>query len=179
MALNKIQKIHMKEELESIKTTYRKMKLIKPEEFARLWKPDIFPYSNKNRLYREVTDKILQNFYDFHYAFEKLPDSYKDDILSSGQFGGFMGKITTHMEYKNWKKGKHSPIKVISYNLYLKFFTIGIQGLISTMPNEFRSYLENELNPILSLMNSIVKVLKIDIPKLKLLDRKQLKKPPQ
>ncbi len=162
MPLTKIQRLSLEKELDNIKNTYPKMKLIKPEEFGRLWKPDTFPYPNKNRLYREVSDKIIQSLLDFHYAFFKLPDSYKSEILLSPEFStvmtnvfsaGQIEKLRIEEEYP--KLPNEEPDNTFSTDLYQKFFNIGLEGLIKTMPQDFRPYLIEQIKPLMMLMLSI------------------------
>lgn len=138
--------------MEEIKKTYPKLKLIDHDEFARLHYPDIFPTSNKPRLYREVSDKILQFFYDFHYAFLKLPNSYKFKILTNRNFHEFINTMISHDYVLNKSKEEERNFTFLVYN---NFFHFGITGLVETMPAEFRQYLNGELRPILSLMGSI------------------------
>lgn len=166
MPLTKIQKLNLERQIIEIKNTYPKMKLISPIEFGRLWHPKDFPYGNQARLHKDVKDKILQNFYDFHYAFEKLPNSYKDEIILSGEFKSVTQKIFDYSKWAERNKSDEKPIQSLSYALYLDFFTIGIDGLINSMPQEFQRYLTNEMKPILALMQSISKYAKTIDPKL-------------
>ena len=162
----KIHKMNVERKTDELKKTYPKMKLISHIEFGRLWNPQDFSYGNQARLHKEVKDKVLQNFYDFHYAFEKLPNSYKDEIVLSNEFNSVTQKIFDYSKWAGRNKSDERSIQSLSYALYLNFFTIGIDGLINSMPQEFQRYLTNEMKPILALMQSISKYAKTIDPKL-------------
>ena len=139
-------------ELDKIINTNPDIKLIDHNEFAKLHYPDIFPITNESRFYREISNKILQSFSDFHYAFLRLPSSYKIKIMTSRDFEDFINLITSQ-DYVLKKSGDNE--KAFTFLVYQNFFNIGIKGLIETMPREFQTYLNNEMRPILSLMHSI------------------------
>jgi len=141
-------------ELDRIKKTYSKLKLIDHNEFARLWYPEVFPVANSARFYRDVSNKILQSFSDFHYAFQQLPESYKTKILTDREFYDFFREIFQVAEYVD-KKQKVEPDKLLSFVLYYNFFNIGLEGLIKSMPEEFRFTLQNQIIPTIGLMQSI------------------------
>ena len=150
--MKKRQTAKQEKKLEEIKKTYPDLKLIDHNEFVKLHHPDIFPISNESRFYREVSNKILQSFSDFHYAFLKLPSSYKIKILTSRDFSDFINMITSQ-DYVLKKSEDYE--KAFTFLLYQNFFNIGIKGLIETMPREFQTYLNDQMRPILSLMHSI------------------------
>ena len=150
--MRKILNGKQEKKLDEIKKTYPNLKLIDHNEFVRLHHPEIFPITNESRFYREVSNKILQSFDDFHYAFLKLPSSYKIKILTSRDFSDFINMITSQ-DYV-LKKSEDNE-KAFTFLLYQNFFNIGIKGLIETMPREFQTYLNDQMRPILSLMHSI------------------------
>jgi hypothetical protein len=153
----------MDKELDSIKKTYPKMKLIEHIEYGRLSNPEKFPYKHQNRLYREVTNKILQSLLDFHYAFKNLPSSYKEEILLSSEFSSFMYNIFSVGQLEKPKK-EESKDNLITTELYQKFFNIGLDGLIRTLPQDYSSYLKIEMKPLLLLMLAISKTTKSKYP---------------
>ena len=150
--MRKILNGKQEKKLDEIKKTYPNLKLIDHNEFVRLHHPEIFPITNESRFYREVSNKILQSFDDFHYAFLKLPSSYKIKILTSRDFSDFINLITSQ-DYVLKKSEDYE--KAFTFLLYQNFFNIGIKGLIETMPREFQTYLNDQMRPILSLMHSI------------------------
>jgi hypothetical protein len=160
------------------------MKLIERIEYYRLSDPKNFPYEHQNRLCRTVTDKILQSLLDFHYAFRFLPESYKKEIIQSPEFSSFMSnifsvgqveieKLDKETEYPPSQNEKTVDEKVvnekttnntITTNLYQKFFNIGLDGLIKTLPQDFIPHLQNEIKPLLMLMIAISKNTKSKYP---------------
>jgi len=152
--------------LDEIKKTYPDIKLIDHNEFVRLWHPDIFPETNKPRLYNNVSKKVLRSFSDFHYAFMRLPNSYQVKLLISREFDDFMVNVEQYAKNVDRTQTKE-PEKLFSFLMYYNFFTIGIEGLLNTMPEEFKYYIRDELRPILVLMQSIADFTKKSNPKYK------------
>ena len=169
MPYTKIQKLHMHKETEAQKKTNPNMKLIERIEYYRLSDPKNFPYKHQHRLCREVADKILQSLTDFHYAFRYLPESYKKEIIQSPEFSTFMHNIffVGQVEMKGLNEAENPPSSnektknnTITTNLYQKFFNLGIDGLIRTLPQDFSAYLKTEMKPLLLLMLAISKTTK-------------------
>ncbi len=143
--------------LDEIKETHPNLTLIKPIEFARLFYPKDFPFENKPRLYREVTEKVIQSFNDYHYATRELPTSYKVKIITSRGFNDCLKSIFRDMPYVDKKQKSEEPDKRLSFMMYYYFFNIGIEGLIKSMPEEFRYTLQDQIRPVLLLMQSITR----------------------
>ena len=143
--------------LEDIEKTYPNLTLIKPIEFARLFHPKDFPFENKPRLYREVTEKVIQSFNDYHYATRELPTSYKVKIITSRGFNDCLQSIFRDMAYVDKKQESEEPDKQLSFMMYYNFFNIGIDGLIKSMPEEFRYTLQDQIRPVLLLMQAITR----------------------
>ncbi len=143
--------------LDSLKTTCPNLKLVSYEDLARLREPELFPYKNKTRLYNRVKDSILQTFFEFAYTFDHLPSSDKREIMTNSNFVGLMNNITRFSKDVEKLQKSDEPEKYFAFVMYQNFFTMGLEGLISTMPNEFRPYLETQIKPIMLLMQSIAK----------------------
>ena len=143
--------------LGEIKKTYPKLNLIKPIEFARLFHPIEFPFKNKPRLHREVTEKVIQFFDDYHYATRELPTSYKVKIITSRGFNDCLKSIIQDMTYVDKKQKSEEPDKQLSFMMYYNFFSIGFEGLIKSMPEEFRHTIQDQIRPALLLMQSITR----------------------
>ncbi len=143
--------------LSALKQTFPKLKLVSYEDLARLRDPKLFPYKNKSRLYNRVKDNIMQALFDFDYTFHHLPSSDRREIMSSRNFTDFMKMIIRFSsDVKKLQKLDESE-KAFAFVIYQNFFTMGIEGLIATMPEEFRPYLQNQIKPIMFLMQSIAK----------------------
>ena len=143
--------------LDEIKETHPNLTLIKPIEFARLFYPKDFHFENKPRLYREVTEKVIQSFNDYHYATRELPTSYKVKIITSRGFNDCLQSIFRDMAYVDKKQESEEPDKQLSFMMYYNFFNIGIEGLIKSMPEEFRYTLQDQIRPVLLLMQAITR----------------------
>ena len=143
--------------LDKIKETYPNLTLIKPIEFARLFHPKDFPFENKPRLYREVTEKVIQFFDDYHYATRQLPMSYKVKIITSGAFDHCLQSIIRDITYVDKKQKSEEPEKRLSFRMYYYFFNIGIEGLIKSMPGEFGQTIQEQIRPALLLMQAITR----------------------
>ncbi len=143
--------------LMEIKKTHPKLTLIKPLEFARLFHSEDFPFENKPRLHREVTEKVIQFFDDYHYATRELPTSYKVKIITSRGFSDCLNSIIRDMSYVDKKQKSEEPEKQLSFMMYYNFFSLGIEGLIKSMPEEFRYTLQDQIRPALLLMQSITR----------------------
>lgn len=162
MARTKVISEAQKKKLQEIKDRYPWLSIISHEQFCQLWESDLFPVSNHPRLYKQVQANIENFLNSFHYALNKLPYSYQDKIVLSRNFDFFMNSMLDHLEsIKNRKTikkdsdGNEIPIQDFSYHIYQKFFNIGIQGLIKTMPKAFEPYLKSQIKPLLALMWSI------------------------
>ena len=153
--------------INQLKNTYPHLTLIDHNEFANLWYPEDFGISNPNRFYRNIQSKVEQSLTDFHYAFAKLPDSYKVKILSGRNFADFMGTIKVYADITDKKQKHDDPEKLLSFKMYYDFFNIGIDGLIKTMPSDFQHYIDEQMKPILLLMQSIAKFSNQSNPKQK------------
>ena len=152
-------------DLNELKKTYSNYKLLELIDFARLRSPEVFPYEHKSRLYKQVTNVILQYMNDFVLTFDKLPKSYREKILLDTQFTSFIDQFT--IWGKDMKKKQSDSEEQYTFLLYSKFFNIGVQGLINSMPIQFQPYLKNEIKPFLMLMQSIANFSLMMNPKLK------------
>ena len=61
------------------------------------------------------------------------------------------------MSYVDKKQKSEEPDKRLSFMMYYNFFNIGIEGLIKSMPEEFRYTLQDQIRPALLLMQSITR----------------------
>ncbi len=143
--------------LNDMKKTHPNLTLIKPIEYGRLFYPKDFPFENKPRLYREVTNKVIQFFDDYHYATRELPTSYKVKIITSRGFNDCLRSIIENMSYVDKKQKSEEPDEQLSFQMYYNFFNMGIEGLIKSMPEEFGNTLKDQIRPVLLLMQAITK----------------------
>ena len=84
--MRKRQNAKQEKELDNLKKTYSKYKLTSHLDLARLEISETFPYKNKPRVYKDVTDSILQLFEDIQIVFHHLPLSYKTKIIADSNF---------------------------------------------------------------------------------------------
>lgn len=124
---------------------------------ARLRHSKEFPYGNKARLFNDVSNDIEQLFRDVSAVYHYMPLSYRTRIIASSAFYRlFTDQIFPSLKEKERKKKPTEKAEMYeSFIMYQNFFTIGIEGLIRTMPTEFQNYLTKEIKPIMQLMESI------------------------
>lgn len=154
-------------EIEGLTQTFKGYRLTEFWDFVRLRDPITFPYAHKSRLNNNATTDILQSLKDFIQIFSHLEDSYKYKILSSNELTGFLNEIFRNAKVVEKKQEMEKPEKLFSVSLYNKFLILAIDGLISSMPEEFRIYLRKEIKPFLELMISIGKFGQRIDPKIK------------
>jgi len=143
--------------LEQLKKTYSEYKLTNILTLARLREPKIFPYSNKIRIYNEVSKKIIQSFNDIQVAYSTLPLSYRNKIVANPAFHRlFTDEIFPSLRKKEQKKkSTEESNDYESFIIYQTMFSIGLEGLIKNMPTGFQNYLSNQIKPLMQLMESI------------------------
>ena len=162
MARTKVISEAQKKKMDEAKEHYPWLQIISHEQFGQLFYPDLFPVSNKPRLYKNVQNNIEVFLQSFHYAFIRLPFSYQDKILLSRNFDSVINQVFRRLEslesvkkFKKTSDGKGKFAQDYSYQIYQKFFNIGLEGLIKTMPPAFAPYLKSQIKPLLLLMLSI------------------------
>jgi hypothetical protein len=155
--LKKRQNAKQVQVLEYIEKTFPKPNITSPRNIARLREPTHFPYKHKPRLYKEVTKDILKAFHELNGYFYYLPLSYRIKIINDTNFMRFFEDevIKGTLKQKDAKENDDDVEKQDSYQLYMNLFSIGIEGLLRTMPSDFHNHLATQLKPIFSLMQSI------------------------
>lgn len=155
--MRKRQNAKQEKELDNLKETFSEYKLTNYLDLARLRISKTFPYENKPRIYREVSKSILQSFEDMQLIFHFLPLSYRTKIIADSRFHRLLTEqIFPSLKQKEQKIDKDSEsTKYESYVIYQSMFTIGIEGLIRSMPTGFQNYLLNQITPLMQLMESI------------------------
>jgi hypothetical protein len=148
------------------------LKIISYEQHCQLIRPELFPVSNKPRLYKNVQNNIIDFLKSFPYAFSRLPSSYQDKIILGQDFNLALNQVLGRFEFLSKTKsktikesdGKEKSVREFTYQLYQKFFNLGLDGLIKTMPPEFQPYLKSQIKPLLLLMLSIARYSKTTDP---------------
>jgi len=155
--LRKRQNAKQEKELVNLKETFSEYKLTNHLDLARLRISQTFPYENKPRIYREVSKSILQSFEDMQLVFHHLPLSYRIKIIADSRFNRLLtDQIFPALKQKEQKIDKYSEsTKYESYSIYQSLFSIGIEGLIKSMPTGFQNYLLDQITPLMQLMDSI------------------------
>ena len=153
---------NQEKEFGALKSKFPNHQFLDEIMLARILDPRTFPYSKPDRLYNEVSQKVIQSWKDIGDIFFHLPDHYRKEIISSEAFDRlFSTNILTTLQFETEKKRKHRKQKEASatedvlFRLYLKFFRIGYFGLANMMPYEFRNYFTAQISPLYGLMRSI------------------------
>ncbi len=149
-------------ELDVIKKTFTGYEFTDYVTLARLRQPKIFPYAKKNRLYKDVSEKIIRSWRDIGDFFHYLPESYRKQIVASRGFESlFTTQIFSTLQNevnKKRRQRKHKQADVDEetlFKLYQTFLRIGYRGLVSLMPSGFGYYLSDQMEPMMGLMRSI------------------------
>jgi len=155
--LRKRQNAKQEKELDNLKETFSEYKLTNYLDLARLRISKTFPYENKPRIYREVSKSILQSFEDMQLIFHFLPLSYQTKIIADSRFSRLLtDQIFPALKQKEQKLSKDlESNKYESYAMHQSLFSIGIEGLIKSMPTGFQNYLLDQITPLMQLMDSI------------------------
>ena len=178
--------IHNQAQNESIKwlsNTHPEFRTTKRMSLLRLREPKNFPYKNMPRLYDEVTDDLIEVFHELNSYFYFLPVKNRMKIFQSIDFNRFVTSEwlqtlqaydVQNAELKKTKaksrKGKAKQKKeydvnqALSYQNYQNMFNIGLEGLIKSMPQEFQSYISEQLKPMFKLMQSISRFTGSQVP---------------
>jgi len=160
-------------EFDGFKKDFSRYKLSNLLDLARFIRPEIFPYSKQNRLKRDMKNGILEHLNDIEVIMSRLSKKHKKEILTHDQFYRTLNQfIETARTIQTkpiiqTKKGKKEIVgyevqkitedNLISVVMFQNFFNIGFQGLIDTMPLEFRDYLISQAKPIVQLMYAMTK----------------------
>ena len=133
----------------------------------RIRNPKIFPYSKPYELHNKSASLIAEKLSYIMMMMHNIPKKLQQSILADTDFLQFvtddiLGPMEEELKKKQrLKKKRHTDKDEIYenmdalYDVYKKFFNIGITGLKDMMPLEFENYLDKQINPILELMNGI------------------------
>ena len=160
-------------ELREFRKSFPRYKLSKLLDLARFIRPEIFPFYKKNKLNRDMKNGIIEHLNDIEVIMSRLSKKHKREILTHDQFNRTLDQffsIARQIQTKPIIKTKKGKKEIVGYELqtatednlssvimFQNFFNIGFQGLIDTMPNEFRDYLISQTKPIVQLMYAMTK----------------------
>jgi len=169
--LTKIQKHAQKSVIEWLKDTHPEFRTTKRINLLRLREPKKYPYENKVRLHNDVTKDLIEVFNELNTYFYYLPVKNRMKVFQSTEFTRFVTEqwlVTLESNdvqiSKQKKAGEYNASQDLSYQNYLNLFNIGLEGLIKTMPEEFKNYISSQLKPMFNLMQSIAKFAGKDVP---------------
>ena len=121
-----------------------------------------FKITNESRFWNERCDDFLKPLHDFNQTFQYFPDSYKAKLLFSREidvmfFSGIFPYLTDKI-----KDAKNPDPKDIAMMIRLcsKFLTIGLTGILQTMPSSFIHILEPKVQEVFTLMEGITQYTK-------------------
>jgi len=162
------------ESIKWLSNTHPEFRTTKRMSLLRLREPKNFPYKNMPRLYDEVTDDLIEVFHELNSYFYFLPVKNRMKIFQSIDFNRFVTSewLSTleandvqnaelkktkskSRKDKTKKKKEYDVNQALSYQNYQNMFNIGLEGLIKSMPQEFQSYISEQLKPMFKLMQSI------------------------
>jgi hypothetical protein len=146
----------MEKGLEKIKNDYPEFKISNHTQLARLLHPDEFPVVKKDRVYADMVKGIIGELNDIEVVLPRLPKKSQKKILASDQYNRTLRVFLDNTEKLQKIKGDNFD-KMSNSIIYQDLFNLGLEGLIKTMPPEFREILISQIRPTLQLMLSITK----------------------
>lgn len=171
------------ESIKWLSNTHPEFRTTKRMSLLRLREPKNFPYKNMPRLYDEVTDDLIEVFHELNSYFYYLPVKNRMKIFQSIDFNRFVtsewlqtleANDVQNAELKKTKaksrkdktkkKKEYDVNQALSYQNYQNMFNIGLEGLIKSMPQEFQSYISEQLKPMFKLMQSISRFTGSQVP---------------
>ena len=171
------------ESIKWLSNTHPEFRTTKRMSLLRLREPKNFPYKNMPRLYDEVTDDLIEVFHELNSYFYYLPVKNRMKIFQSIDFNRFVTSEwlqtleandvqdaelkktqAKSRKDKTKKKKEYDVNQALSYQNYQNMFNIGLEGLIKSMPQEFQSYISEQLKPMFKLMQSISRFTGSQVP---------------
>ena len=166
-----------------LKDTHPEFRTTKRMNLLRLRDSKNFPYNNMPRLHEDVTKDLIETFHELNSYFYFLPVKNRMRIFQSESFNRFVTSewLSTLDAYdiqnaelkktksksrkdKTKKKKEYDVNQALSYQNYQNMFNIGLEGIIKSMPQEFQSYISNQLKPMFKLMQSISRFTSNQVP---------------
>lgn len=167
--MRKRQTARIERELNRLKKDFPVYTLTNHLDLGRFLKPEIFEYSNQIRLKRMFKDRMIEQFKDLEIVFQNLSNKHKKEILTSEQFLKMIDVLLDNASQVRLKRIVEKNKDKVRFEMqdniddlssavmYQNFFNIGFEGLIESMPYEFREYLITQVKPITQLMYAITK----------------------
>ena len=171
------------ESIKWLSNTHPEFRTTKRMSLLRLREQKNVPYKNMPRLYDEVTDDLIEVFHELNSYFYYLPVKNRMKIFQSIDFNRFVtsewlqtleANDVQNAELKKTKaksrkdktkkKKEYDVNQALSYQNYQNMFNIGLEGLIKSMPQEFQSYISEQLKPMFKLMQSISRFTGSQVP---------------
>jgi len=169
--------------IEWLKATHPEFRTTTRLNILRLREPKNFPYEHQSRLHKYVTENLIEVFHELNSYFYYLPVKNRMKIFQSVDFNRFVTSewLQTLHAYdvqnaelkktkaksrkdKTKKKKEYDVNQALSYQNYQNMFNIGLEGLIKSMPQEFQSYISEQLKPMFKLMQSISRFTGSQVP---------------
>ena len=170
-------------EIKWLMKTHPEFRTTKRINLLRLREPKKFHYEHQPRLQKEVTEDLIEVFHELNSYFYFLSVKNRMKILQSKSFNRFVTSewLSTLHAYdvqnaelkktkaksrkdKTKQKKEYDVNQALSYQNYQNMFNIGLEGLIKSMPQEFQSYITNQLKPMFKLMQSISRFTGSQVP---------------
>ena len=123
---------------------FGKFKILKTLDLARIFRPDIFPYSKQNRLFRDAKKGIIDHLNEIEVLYSRLNQKQQKEILNHVQFYRTLNlfmQTAENLQAKPIVESKKGKKKIIGYELqksnaenmssvilFENFFNIGING---------------------------------------------------
>jgi len=167
--LKKIHDSYVKKRCKEIKTTWSRLFFGTPEKFVTL-----IDYENPagkvipelegkhiHRISREYTDDIIQGLKEIQIVTNHLHKSYKQEIIDSNEFYGFLEDLLEVGEWSN-------QTNIDTYPIASKLFNLSLEILNRKAPPELNEELKESVKRFIKFNNFAIKLGYKKLPPLEL-----------
>ena len=145
--LNKT-KTDLVQHVELLEKTFPKFSLDTHEHLAYLINRN-YGYSNIHKIERTMLSKSLAHLQSMSTFLTYADTSYRSQYYSSPEFLSHLNMILNFSPTKKQEDFENS------ITIYSSFVKLGLNGLKKNMPSEFSTVLDNMVNPLMDLLESI------------------------
>ena len=157
--MKKILNPYIEKRCKEIKNTWSRLFFGTPEKFVTLidYKNQIgkiipeLEGSNIHRISREYTDNIIQGLKEMQFVSNHLNTSYKQEILNSNEFNGFLEDL---LEVGAWSRHTNSD----TYPIASKLFNLSLEILQRKAPPELKEELGDSVKRFIKFNNLAIKL---------------------
>ena len=137
---------------------HRMFTIVDTLDAARLWDPKQYPYENKSRLYRDITDGCIDALDQIWKLMGALHVQYQKEILRQDSVRTIRGMVLEKLREDAYSRKPFDPAEVAYHAQLLQD---SIQAFKLMMPAQFTELIEHQLKPFLLLLDSTSELAKV------------------